>query len=93
MAGNIWKQLENTADWTFPSTSTLIEGTLEKVSAGGNLPAGKLTIPAFKRMQEFVPADGKEVFILTKGVTLLGNKGKKQNPGQSTSSQIFVAST
>jgi hypothetical protein len=34
MAGNIWKQFEQTADWTFPSTSTLIEGTLEKVSAG-----------------------------------------------------------
>ena len=76
MAGNIWKQFESTTDRTFPSTSTLIEETLEKVSAGGNLPAGKLTLPAFKRMQDFVPADGKEVFIITDSVTLLGKNGK-----------------
>jgi hypothetical protein len=34
MAGNIWNQFENTADWTFPSTSTLIEETLEKSVRG-----------------------------------------------------------
>jgi hypothetical protein len=82
MGGDIWKQFEQTADWTFPSTSTLIEETpLEKVSAGGNLPAGKLTLPAFKRMQDYVPADGKEVFIVTDSVTLLGKNGKYKTPG------------
>jgi hypothetical protein len=80
MAGNIWKQFEQTADWTLPSTSTLIEETLEKVSAGGNLLEGKLTLPALKRMQDFVPADGKEVFIITDSVTLLGKKGKCKTP-------------
>ena len=58
----------------------MIEETLEKVSAGGNLPAGKLTLPPFKRMQDFTPADGKEVFIITDSVTLLGNKGKGKTP-------------
>ena len=71
----------------------MIEETLEKVSAVGNLPAGKLTLPLFKRMQDFTPAGGKEVFIITDSVTLLGNKGKGTNPGQPTHSQIFVAST
>jgi hypothetical protein len=80
IAGNIWKQFEQTADWTYPSTSTWIEETLEKVSAGGNLPAGKLTLPPFKRMQDFRPADGQEVFIITDSVALLGNKGKGKAP-------------
>ena len=62
MAGNIWKQLQNTADWTFPSTSKLIDDTLEKSARGANLPAGTLTLPVYKRMQDFVPAEGKEVF-------------------------------
>jgi hypothetical protein len=44
-------------------------------------------------MQDYVLADGQEVFIVTGSVTLLGKKWQMQNPGQSTSSQIFVAST
>ena len=76
MAGNIWKQFNESADWTYPSTSTLVEQTLDVISAGGNLPAGKLTLPPFKRMQDFTPADGKEVFILTDSVQLQGKEGK-----------------
>ena len=76
VAGNIWKQFNESADWTYPSTSTLVEQTLDVISAGGNLPAGKLTLPPFKRMQDFTPAYGKEVFILTDSVSLLGSKGK-----------------
>jgi hypothetical protein len=94
MAGNMWKQFEQTADWTFPSTSTLIEETLEKVSAGGNLPEGKLMLPAFKkRMQDFVPADGKEVFIITDSVTLLGKKGKCKTLEKPHIHKYLVAST
>ena len=46
----------------------------KKVSAGGNLPAGTLTLPVYKRMQDYVPAEGKEVFIITDSVALLGKK-------------------
>jgi hypothetical protein len=41
-------------------------------------------------MQDLKPADGKEVFILTDSVSLLGSKGIK-NSGQPTHPQEIVA--
>ena len=77
VAGNIWKQFDSSANWTYPNTSKLIEETLDVISAGGNLPAvGPLTLPPFVRMQDLKPADGKEVFILTDSVKLQGKEGK-----------------
>ena len=81
-ASNIWKQFDNSANWTHPNTSKLIEGTLDVISAGGNLPAEgwneviSLTLPPFVRMQDLKPADGKEVFILTDSVKIQGKEGK-----------------
>ena len=34
-AGKIWKQFNNSADWTYPSTSNLVEQVLDVISAGG----------------------------------------------------------
>ena len=82
IAGSIWKQFDSSANWTHPNTSKLIEGTLDVISAGGNLPAEgwneviSLTLPPFVRMQDLKPADGKEVFILTDSVKLRGKEGK-----------------
>ena len=52
----------------------------KSVRGGGNLPAGTLTLPVYKRMQDFVPAEGKEVFIVTDRVTLLGKNAKCKTP-------------
>ena len=70
--------IRKSLDWTFPSTTPLIDATLGKVAAGANLPAGMLTLPAYKLMQDFVPAEGKEVFIITDRVTLLGKNSKQK---------------
>ena len=78
-ASNIWKQFNESPDWTYPSTSNLIEKVLDVISAGGNLPAtANLTLPPFVRMQDLKPADGIEVFIITDSVSLLGSKGAKK---------------
>ena len=78
-ASNIWKQFNESPDWTYPSTSNLIEKVLDVISAGGNLPAtANLTLPPFVRMQDLKPADGIEVFIITDSVSLLGTKGAKK---------------
>lgn len=42
IVGNVWKEFENTPDWTYPSTSSLIDDTLGKVSAGKTFQQGSL---------------------------------------------------
>ena len=90
IVGKVWKEFENTPDWTYPSTSSLIDDTLGKVSAGGNLSAGKLTLPKYKRMRDFVPSEGVKVFIATDNVTLLGSNPKQKDSWQPTFAKNFV---